>query len=185
MPKVNSNSTRSIYLLSIGVFLVGLLGFTIFTFQSYSRLGGKLVELNLPGENIILFEKPGQYSLYRESDSYGTQAGENGRDLDSFLITVKEVMNKRLITLEVPEAVERYSYKGKRGEKIYEFSIPIGGKYKIETKFGSPTKERKISLILDKGFSRMRSENIVKAQAILLFPIVLSLVLFIYGYLKK
>ena len=185
MPKINGSTTKSIYLLSIVVFLLGLIVFTIFTFQSYEKLGEKLVELSVPGKNIILFEKPGEYSLYQESDTYRTEADENGRRLDSFLITVKDVENKKLVTLEVPDAAERYTYKGRKGEKIYKFSIISEGEYNIETKFGNLDSKTKVSLVLDKGFSKTRSENIVMAQAILLFPIVLSLILFIYGYLKK
>ena len=101
-----------------------------------------------------------------------------------FTLTVRK---KEGISMPIQRTDEskKYSYMGRRGVSVYEVNLPREGLYKFSGVFNDKVENNGITLILDMGFSEKRSKTVVTAQAILLFPIVASLILFLYAYSKS
>ena len=177
--------TKYYYFLSIIIFIGGLIAFGKYVYSEYSSLNELLVQFNMPGEVSINIEKPGMYDIYSEDDFI-----KNSELLDSdkpskpftLIVNNDEGISMPIQRTEVPK---KYSYKGRRGESVYEVNLPRAGKYSFLGVMSKTANKKNFTLILDKGFSDKRSKTVVTAQAILLFPIVASLILFLYAYSKS
>ena len=185
MTVINNASQKTIYLISALIFLAGLALFLLFVSSSYQNLGKELINLNLSEKKIVSFEKPGKYALFEENKAESEKQENEGAIINKYLITIRDINSRSPIALEIPSAKDRYTYKGRKGIKIYEYQITDIGDYEFFADLIDQKYKDDAALIIDKGFSNKRSENVVKAQALLLFPTVLALVLLIYGYLKK
>ena len=139
----------------------------------------------MPGEVDIKIDKPGMYDIYFEeevTDNSGLFDNDNSSDRFQLI-----VMNPEGVSMPIHRTGEskKYSYMGRRGESVYEVNLPREGVYEFSGAFQNKEGNRGITLILDMGFSEKRSNTVVTAQAILLFPIVASLILFLYAYSKS
>ena len=177
--------TKYYYYLSIIIFICGLIAFGNYVYREYSSLNELLVQFHMPGEVNIDIEKPGMYDVYYE-DGLGKKSEffDSDNPNKPFTLIVK---NDEGISMPIQRtlAAKKYSYRGRRGESVYEVNLPRAGEYSFLGVISKTADRKNFTLILDKGFSDKRSKTIVNAQAILLFPIVASLILFLYAYSKS
>lgn len=176
-----------LYVLSLVILLSGLVVFSIYVYRSYHSLSENLIQVLMPGESVINLKSAGKYTVHHEYISnLGKDVIDSSRlDLLSFFITIKHASTNDLITLEKLETVKSYSYRGRKGRYLYEFNIEIEGEYVLSGYSPNDIRSERFVLTVEKGFSQKRSKTIVAAQALLLFPTITALVLFLYAYAKN
>ena len=106
---------------------------------------------------------------------------------DSEGLFVLEVKNENGLQMPIRRMDEpkKYRYRGRSGKAVYEANIPLPGQYIFTGKLKQKGQIEMFNLYFDKGFSQKRSRTVIAAQAILLFPIIASLILFLYAYSKN
>ena len=177
--------TRHLYYLSIIILLSGLTAFSIYVYKKYTSLDDLLIPLQMPGSVEVYVAKPGMYDVYYENASSGdpgpfTKNGDDG----PFSFTVSSSAGKEMPVRRV-EAIKKYRFRGRSGEAVYEVNIPLADKYILKGAFERTNLKKQFNLYFDMGFSLSRSKTVITAQAILLFPIIASLILFLYAYSKN
>ncbi|MGI9554312.1 MAG: hypothetical protein ACR2NC_05245 [Thermodesulfobacteriota bacterium] len=173
------------YILSIIIFVVGLIAFVNYVYSKYTSLNDLLVKFDMPGVVNLNIDKPGMYDLYFEDGlAQNSKLFDDENTRDSFRLTVKNDEGASM-PFQRTEAIKKYNYRGRTGESVYEINLPRAGNYKFSGVINENRENKEFTLILDKGFSDTRSKTVVTAQAILLFPIVASLLLFLYAYSKS
>ena len=173
------------YILSIIIFIAGLIAFGNYVYSRYISLNDLLVQFSIPGKANIDIDTPGMYDIYYEDDL--AKNGISFDKIDSGKLLTLNVRNEKGTPMPIQRTGEakKYNYMGRKGESIYEVNLPRKGVYEFSGVYKGIGEREGIILILDKGFSEKRSKTIVTAQAILLFPIIASLVLFLYAYSKS
>ena len=177
--------TKHYYFLSIIVFIAGLVAFGNYVYSKYVSLNELLVEFTMPGEVNISIDSPGMYDIYYEDDLKKNNAFFYDKNPEKPFSLIVKNNGGVSMPLQLTEASKKYSYRGRRGESVYEVNLPRAGIYEFIGVINKTEKHEEFTLFLDKGFSESRSRTIVAAQAILLFPIVASLVLFLNAYSKN
>jgi len=173
------------YLLSVIIFIAGLIAFGNYVYSRYNSLNDLLVQFSIPGKANINIDNPGMYNIYYEGDLVNSV--KTFDKIDSGKLLTLYVRNEEGTSMPFQRTGEakKYSYMGRKGESVYEVNLPRKGLYEFSGVFKGIGERESITLILDKGFSEKRSKTIVNAQAILLFPIIASLILFLYAYSKS
>lgn len=173
------------YLLSIIVFVAGFAIFGSYVYHRYLLLNDLLVQFDMPGEVNISIDKPGMYDIYYEGGLAGSGELFDDNKLEkSFALIVR---NEDGVSMPIRRTnkTKKYSYRGRKGESFYEVNLPKAGNYEFLGVVNDIGYSKKFTLILDKGFSKTRSKTVVTAQGTLLFPIIVSLVLFLYAYSRR
>ncbi len=171
-------NAKHFYLLSIIIAVAGFAAFAGYVYRGYMSLNDLLVPIYAPGQTIINTEKGDIYQIYYEGND---KVHYNGYHLT---LTVKDNNGTSMPISKVNEK-KQYSYRGRTGKAVYQVNLPKAGNYGFSASVSNGRHSKKLTLIFDKGFSERRSHTVVTAQAILLFPVLLSAVLFLYAYSKK
>ncbi|MGI9535289.1 MAG: hypothetical protein ACR2NW_10105 [Thermodesulfobacteriota bacterium] len=172
------------YILSIFILVAGLIAFGNYVYNKYISLNDLLVQFDMPGVVNINIDKPGMFDLYFEDGLEKNSEFFDNTSEKHFILTVKNNEGVSM-PLQRTDAPKRYNYRGRTGESVYEVNLPRVGSYEFSGVINDNGRNKDFTLILDKGFSETRSKTVVTAQAILLFPVVASLILFLYAYSKS
>jgi len=170
------------YLLSIIIAIAGFVAFASYVYKGYLSLNELLVPMYIPGQTIINTERGDIYQLYYEGN-----LSANGRisyNEYALTLTVKDNNGVSMPISKINETKE-YSYRGRTGKAVYQVNLPKAGNYEFSASVNNGKYSKKLTLIFDKGFSERRSQTVVTSQAIFLFPLLLSIVLFLYAYSKQ
>lgn len=173
--------TEHYYLLSIVIALTGLMAFGIYLYRSYLSLNDLLVPVHSPGKTVINADRGDMYEVYYEGSPPGS--GSNHAALP-FTLTVRDYKGVFMPVQRVKEP-KKYSYRGRTGRAVYQVNLPGASSYEFLSSVNNEIFNKGPALFFDRGFSEKRAKIILTAQGILLFPVLTSLVLFLYAYSKK
>lgn len=175
-------NAKHCYLLSIIIPIAGFVAFASYAYRGYLSLNELLVPMHIPGQTIINTERGDIYQIYYEGNlSADSRVHYNGYPVT---LTVKDNNGVSMPVSRINETKE-YSYRGRTGKAVYQVNLPKEDNYEFSASVNNGKYSKKLTLIFDKGFSERRSQTVVTAQAILFFPILLSIVLFLYAYSKR
>ena len=172
--------TKNYYLLSVLIFLGGALVFSIYVYRNYTALGKYLVPIDMPGEGTIKIDAPGEYDFYYELEDGKENLLDEDNSIPDFAIKVKGEDGKYIAVIKSP-TTKKYEYMKRVGTSIYRINPTEAGKYEVSGNYTNNSNEN-FQLKYDRGFSEKRSVTVVNAQALFLFPIIVSLILFLYAY---
>ena len=178
---------RTIYILCIVVFLLGVGLFFYNVGRSFSGLGATLSEYTFPGDHSLRLEEEGLYSIYHQYGriSEGKETRDESIEDGSIVVYLKKIPGEENVELRVPDSRKRYSYMGKKGVKILEFENPKPASYVIESFSGAPSQNASYTLVIEHGFEMTRLKGILISQAFLLVPILFAIILFMRTYIRN
>lgn len=173
--------TKHYYLLSVLIFLAGALVFSIYVYRNYTALNEYLVPIDMPGEGTIKIDAPGEYDFYYEFVEGKKNLLDEDNFIPDFAVKVKGEDGK-YIAVNKPLAAKRYEYMKRVGTSIFQINPTEAGIYEVSGNYTNNKNNINFQLKYDRGFSEKRSVTVVNAQALFLFPIIVSLILFLYAY---
>ncbi|MEE9193439.1 MAG: hypothetical protein V3U21_02780 [Thermodesulfobacteriota bacterium] len=173
--------TKHYYLSSVLIFLAGALIFSIYVYRNYSELNEYLVSIDMPGEGTIKIDAPGEYDFYYELEDGKEDLLDEDNSIPDFAIKVKGKDGKYIAVIKSP-ATKKYEYMKRVGTSIFQINPTEAGMYEVSGSYTNINNNKNFQLKYDRGFSRKRSVTVVNAQALFLFPIIVSLILFLYAY---
>jgi len=171
--------TNHYYVISLGIFLLGAAFFSIYVYKNYVALNEYLVPIDMPGEGTIKIDAPGEYDFYYEIENGGENLLDEDNSIPDFAIKIKGEDGRYIAVIKSPTA-KKYEYMKRVGVSIYSIKPTEAGMYEVSGNFTNNNKS--FQLKFDRGFSQKRSVTVVNAQALFLFPIIVSLILFLYAY---
>jgi len=169
------------YLLSIIIFIAGFIAFGIYLYRGYLSLNKLLVPIYAPGKTVINTDRGDIYEVYYEGI---LPDGGNYYTVYPFTLTVRDDSGVSMPIRQVQER-KKYNYRGRTGKAVYQVNLSRASDYEFSSSINNQSFNKRLTLIFDKGFSEKRSQIIITAQAVLFFPILTSLVLFLYAYSKQ
>ena len=117
-------------------------------------------------------------SFYYESESGKESLLDEENSIPGFALKVKGEDGKYIAVLK-PTAAKKYKYLKKEGTSVYRINPAEAGVYEVSGSFTDNSKNSNQFLLkYDRGFSDKRSVTVVNAQALFLFPIIVSLLIF-------
>ncbi|MGH7885656.1 MAG: hypothetical protein ACRENO_08190 [Thermodesulfobacteriota bacterium] len=178
---------NSIYTLAVLIFIAGLISFFFTVKHSFKGLGSTLQKFEVPGEIDFKISKDGTYSIYHEyiTKFNGIKVNNTDLDINSINLKLTKLRDDKQVDLSKPESIKKYSYLGRKGVKLFQFENKGINEYKLSSYLKDIQKPINYSLTLENGFELKRLIGIVVSQAVLLFPILISLFLFIRTYIKN
>lgn len=176
--------TKHYYILSVLIFLVGALFFTIYVYKNFSALDDYLVAIDMPGAGTVQVEAPGEYEFYYEIEDADNNLLDEDNSIPGFALKVKGEDGKYIPVIKSPVA-KSYKYMKKTGISVFQINPSEAGIYEVEGNFTGTGKNQPFKLKYDRGFSDKRSVTVVNSQALFLFPIIVSLLLFLYAYSRE
>lgn len=147
----NIKPSRLYYFLAIIVFVVGC---SIFAFYLFKNLGGlveNLTRVIVPGGADLTLSEPGTYTIFYEyqtvidDEFYSTGETQSGLECS---ITYKASGAK--IPLSSSSKNVEYSFGGRKGISVLEFTIEKGGVYQFSGRH--PEGQSEIVLAIGRGF---------------------------------
>lgn len=174
-------STKNIYITAVLIFIAGAAIFSLYVYKNYVSLNELLVELEMPGEGRIMIEAPGDFELFYEYETGRKSLLDEENTIPGFALRVRDQQGN-YIPVSKPLAAKKYNYMGKTGISVFQINPGEAGIYTVVGDFVNGDSGQRFSLTFDTGFSEKRSRTIVNAQALFLFPIIVSLILFLYAY---
>lgn len=184
---MDKKNKRKYYILSILIFFSGLLMFYFVARNNVSVLKKTLNELDFPGSHTVKLEKDGTYSIYYqfEGPADGQLMDNNNLDTDNIAVSLINLPGGEDIELKKPDSSKKYRFRGRRGTKLYEFNNNGVNEYVISSERTDQKSVDKYVLVIEKGFEDKRVKGILASQAVLVFPTILALILFIRIYIKN
>jgi len=176
--------TKHYYILSAGIFLLGAAVFSIYVYKNYVALNDYLVSIDMPGNGTIEVESPGEYDFYYEPEDRKESLLDEENFIPDFAVKVKGEDGKYIAVIKSPTS-KRYKYMKKEGTSVYQINPTESGIYEVSGSYTDKNKNKKFTLKYDRGFSDKRSVTVVNAQALFLFPIIVSLIIFLYAYSRE
>lgn len=169
------------YILSVVIFIVGAAYFSFYVYRNYISLDDYLITINMPGEGVVEIEEPGEYFFYYEDDGSGKTLLNDENTIPGFALRVKG-QDGKYIPVSKPPVAKTYSYLHRKGTSIFTIKPETPGTFEVSGNYSSGSEKENFRLRYDTGFSDKRSKTAVTAQGLFLFPIIVSLVLFLYAY---
>lgn len=181
---------KNLYIASVLLLVVGVVGAGIFIFKSYSMLGEEMQKFEMPGTAEVEFKDPGKYTFYHEFRTVVDGQSVNTDDLPiedyRFSLTNSETGEESLLIRLDGE--QKYSFRDREGRTLFEAEIEEPGTYVLtgenETGQAGGTVGSFI-VTLDRGFLVQRLTSILGGQIIMLIPAILALIIFVYAYSRK
>ena len=173
--------SKHLYILSVVIFILGAAYFSVYVYKNYIALNEYLVTINMPGEGTIEVEAPGEYDFYYENDGKSKTLLDEEDSIPGFALRVKG-QDGKYIPVTKPTAAKKYSYLHRTGTSIFRINPEEAGTYEVTGNYTAGDDKANFLLRYDRGFSDKRSKTAVNAQALFLFPIIVSLLLFLYAY---
>ena len=177
-----------LYICCVLIFISGLFLFYYAQKQSVKNLKETLTEVYFPSENnVITLGEDGTYSIYHQFAGIRDGKAYNDESINIKDITVglTNLTTNKPVELLVPESIKRYRYRGTKGIKMFEFINNGTNEYKISSKLLNNPDNKEYVIVIEDGFEEQRVGGILSAQAALIVPTVLALVLFIRVYIKN
>ncbi len=169
------------YILSLVIFLSGAVIFSVYVYRNYTALNEYLVSIEMPGTGTIKVDSPGKYDLYYEPGDGEMSMLDEDNSIPDFALKVKGEDGKYIAAIRSP-AAKKYKYMKREGTSVYQINPTEAGIYEVTGSYTDKSKNNKFLLKYDRGFSDKRSVTVVNAQALFLFPIIVSLLIFLYAY---
>lgn len=176
--------TKHYYILSVLIFIVGAVIFSIYVYKNYVALDDYLVSIDMPGKGTIRIEAPGEYDLYYEAEDESSNLLEEDNSIPDFALKVQGEDGKYIPVIKSPTA-KVYKYMKRIGTSVFQIKPDKAGVYEVSGNYTNSDRNQRFKLKYDRGFSDKRSVTVVNAQALFLFPIIVSLLLFLYAYSRQ
>lgn len=180
-------SKSSLYIISILIFLSGIVLFGYSVKKNYSELGNTLKKFEFPGNAGFTLDKEGVYSIYHEYITRidGKKVDNSELNINSIEVWLYKLPENSLVKLETPDSYKKYSYLGRDGVKMFQFENKGKNQYRLKSGLNNLKEPGRYVLTVEKGFEISRHKGILISQAVLLFPILISIFIFIRTYLAK
>lgn len=183
-------SKRSLYILSVLLIVGGVAASAVFIFQSYSKMGKEMQQVEMPGTATLEFDDSGKYTFYHEFHSVvdGEKIYTEDIDPDEYRFSLKNQDTGDEAVLLKLDGKQSYSFRDREGRTIFEAEIKEPGTYILDAeKTGSASEGNgdRFVVTVDRGFLVQRITSILGGQAIMLIPAFLALIIFIYAYTRK
>lgn len=177
----------SLYIISILIFLSGIAFFGYSVKKNYSGLGNTLRKFEFPGNAGFTLEENGSYSIYHEYITRidGKRVDNSELNINSIKVLLYKLPENILVRLETPESYKKYSYLGRDGVKMFQFKNDGKNQYRLKSGLKDLKEPERYVLTVEKGFEITRHKGILVSQAVLLFPILISIFIFIRTYLQQ
>ncbi len=176
--------TKHYYILSVLIFLLGAVFFSIYVYKNYVALNDYLVSIDMPGKGTIRIETPGEYDFYYEAENEKSSLLEEDNSIADFALKVKGEDGIYIPVIKSPTA-KKYKYMKRTGTPIFQIKPPKAGEYEVSGNYTNSDHRQSFKLKYDRGFSDKRSATVVTSQALFLFPIIVSLLIFLYAYSRE
>jgi len=173
--------TKHYYIAAALIFLIGAVFFSIYVYKNYLSLNDYLVSISMPGDGKIEIEAPGEYDFYYELESGKDTLLNEENSIPDFALRVKGENGIYIPVLKSP-TTKKYEYMKRTGTSIFQINPSQSGIYEVSGNYTNKNDGNKFTLKFDRGFSKKRSTTVVNAQALFLFPIIVSLIMFVYAY---
>lgn len=180
---------KNLYIASVLLLVVGVVGAGIFIFKSYSMLGEEMQKFEMPGTAEVEFKDPGKYTFYHEFRTVVDGENINTDDIPiedyRFSLTHSETGEESLLIRLDGE--QKYSFRDREGRTLFETEIDEPGTYVLigEGETGKDAAASSFIVTLDRGFLVQRLTSILGGQIIMLIPAILALIIFVYAYSRK
>ena len=111
--------------------------------------------------------------------------GESGVGKESIPKIIHQLSHRKhgkyIAVIKSPTA-KKYKYMKRDATSVFQINATEAGMYEVSGSYTNINNNKNFQLKYDRGFSRKRSVTVVNAQALFLFPIIVSLILFLYAY---
>lgn len=177
----------NLYIISVLIFITGLVLFFYSVKSNFTGLGSTLQKFEFPGEVEFTLNKDGMFSIYHEymSTVNGEKIDNSGLNINSINVSLFKLPDNTQIDLKNPDSYKKYSYLGRDGVKMFQFENKGVNEYRLVSSLKDIKTPDVYVLSLEKGFEITRHKGILISQAMLLFPILISLFIFIKTYLRN
>ncbi len=185
MTEVNKPS-RWLYLVAV-LFLIS--GWSAAGFSVVRGLTGGLtkglVQLLVPGEEILELDEAGTYTIFHEYESvYKNQVfSVNNSNISSLELSLRAAATNKDIALRASTSAS-YSFGSRAARSLYKFDIDSPGSYILSAKY-LENDGPKLVLTVSKGFLTKIFAKVFAAIAYVLGGTLLAAGLAIYTFLKR
>ncbi len=178
---------NTLYSIAVLIFLVSFVLFFYSVKSNFKGLGTTIQKYEFPGEVDIKLTEVGNYSIYHEYISrIGGQKIDNTKlNINSIDVGLIKLPGKEKVELDEPDSYKKYNYRGREGVKMLQFQTESVGEFKLQSSLVDLKTPEKYVLTLEKGFELKRLKGIIGSQAVLLFPTLFAIFIFIRTYLRK
>ena len=176
--------TKHYYIFAVLIFIPGAALFSIYVYRNYVSLNDYLVSITMPGDGKIEIEAPGEYDFYYELEGGKDTLLNNENSIPDFALRVKGEDGIYIPVLKSP-TTKKYEYMKRTGTSIFKINPSQSGIYEVTGNYTNKNDSKKFTLKFDRGFSKKRSTTVVNAHALFLFPIIVSLIMFLYAYSRS
>lgn len=178
---------NTLYSISILIFLASLILFFYAVKTNFKGLASTIKNYEFPGEVQLKLAEDGVYSIYHE---YISKVGDEKIDntelnINSINVELVNLSDNEQVELSQPDSYKKYNYRGRKGVKMLQFTNEGTNEYVLKSSLIKLNKPNKYVLTLEKGFEVKRLKGIIGSQAVLLFPTLLAIFIFIRTYLRK
>lgn len=178
---------NTLYTIAVLIFVASLILFFYSVKSNFKGLGATIKKYEFPGEVDVQLSEVGDYSIYHEYISRidGKEVDNNELNISSIKVKLVNASTGENVELSQPDSYKKYNYRGRAGVKMLQFQNESVGEYRLKSSLKGLEKPDKYVLTLEKGFEVKRLKGIIGSQAVLLFPTLLALFIFIRTYLRK
>ena len=130
--------------------IASLVGAALHGWSRKDTVDAGMIRVVVPGSTVITLDKPGDYTIYHEQQSY----------VDGELYASDSIAGLRValvgeggaaVKLRVPVSSSSYSIGSRKGSSIFIFTISQPGRYRLTTTLAGDRSEPKAVLAIDQG----------------------------------
>lgn len=157
--------SRMGYLVALGVFGVGMIGFAAFLFFGLRGLGDELPRFVVPGTTELALNRTGTYTIFHESESVVDGRVYAPADVSGLSVEVVSAETGQSIPLDTPGASSSYTLGGRSGTAVLTFEVEEPGPYRLIASYANGSGPETV-LAVGHGFGRRLFMTVAGAIAI-------------------
>lgn len=138
-----------------------------------------------PGTGVVAFEKPGNYTIFHESESVVDGRVYVAKNISGMKVDVAPEAGGAAIAVHPPSVHSTYTLGGSSGESMLEFAVAEPGRYRVTAAYQSGQDGPKTVLAIGGGVIGTIFRAVAIVLVAILFGFGLSLALLLTTYFRR
>lgn len=184
---MNNDVTPPIWHYGISLLII-VLGFAAFAGLIYSGIAdmqSDLVQILVPSDEKLNWEKPGEYTVFYENNSMvNGKYYSTAEEYPDLHLSVMEISTGEYLRVYPAKESLTYSMGGRSGRSIMAFDVVRPGAYEVKTTYSGSTGSE-IVLAIGTGIKEGLFSTVLLSFAVILGSIVLAAVIAYSTYRKR
>lgn len=176
--------SRKGYLVAVGVFVVGMIGFAAFLFFGLRGLGDELPRFVVPGTTELDLNQTGTYTIFHESESVVDGRVYTPADASGLYVEVVSAETGESISLDTPGASSSYTLGGRSGRAVLTFEVEEPGAYRLVAGYPDGSGPETV-LAVGHGFGRRLFMTVAGSIAIAFGSAGIALVIAVVTFVRR